>query len=282
MTPHGTLEDMASIEEMLGDRLGEMFAAETWASSKKVLSKAVHFDFGAAWPLPEHVEFGADLLARGIFRLPFPEVFYSSQALKHSSMVATLHVDKDWFELTAASISPALEKQTQRMFRVPSLVIQCEGESWEAAEFGFGSAQIRGLHHLSDGRPFSEEDRHDGAMKVLRFLIGATAMMMSRDIEVAIEPAPAKLNAIRTKKGKIAVGERRIIRIKPEHRKAYADAATAEREGRSPRMHLRRGHFRTLRHERFGTERVVPVAPSIVNGNDDARPLAKTYQVEVA
>lgn len=283
MTPHGTLEDMARVEKAAGDELRTKFHVETWNDARNCLQMAVHFDFGAAAPLAEHVEFGADMMDRGLFRLPFGVVFYTSQALPETALLATIeNPTQSGMDLTVLIISPALLRNSGAMLHIPLMVVKVGGLSWDNARIEWGCATKNPAFQRSTGALLDEKHWESASLKASRFVVGATAMLMSKDIETRIEPAPAKLNAIRARKGRRPVGERRIVKVKPQHQAAYARAADDQRAGRtSPRMHLRRGHFRTLRHERFGVGRVIPVAPSIVNGNDDAQPLAKTYRVEV-
>lgn len=278
MTPHGTLEAMAKVRALAGNKFDEMFHGKVWDAIAGMLKASVHFEFGAAAPLTAHVEFGCDLMDRGLFRLPFDTVFYTSQSMPSAALLCEYALIPEAIkpiDLQIVTMSPAISKQSGETFLVPMLLVQAIGSSWDDLRIEWKALCKREMYKRT-GQAIGQAECEENTFKALRFATGATTMLMSKDVDVSTEPAPAKLNTRRAAQGRVPVGERRIVRIKIEHRKAYARAADDQRAGRgSVRMHLRRGHFRQVRQDL-----IVPVAPSIINAGDGAKPIAKAYQVQ--
>jgi hypothetical protein len=83
-----------------------------------------------------------------------------------------------------------------------------------------------------------------------------------------------KLNRARAKRGKPPLRERYVVSINLaksrliENEDGTVEDITGHVRG-SPRMHWRRGHFRTL-NRGAGDERIVPIAPALVGANEHA------------
>ena len=112
----------------------------------------------------------------------------------------------------------------------------------------------------------SEEDRkleaqfhYIMAKAALWGLFGAVACLSSKSVKQTIVPAPEKLNRARAKRGKLPIYEYRKITI-GRGADAIGSYEGKSVEGRaSPRLHWRRGHYRTL-----PSNVRVPVSPTLV------------------
>jgi hypothetical protein len=104
-------------------------------------------------------------------------------------------------------------------------------------------------------------------------LIGLTATLMSKEVERRSEPASAKLNAARRKKGKLPLLDVEIIKLAEVNGQEGGGYRLAGQR-RSPRMHWRRGHIR-----RLPSGDCIPIAPTLV-GVVKGEPASKTYSVE--
>jgi hypothetical protein len=108
---------------------------------------------------------------------------------------------------------------------------------------------------------------------VYHAVAGQVAMLSSREIEQKIIPAPAKLNRQRAKKGRLPIGERRIIRLRPGF---VASGGSIKGDGSraSPRMHWRRGHMR-----RLADGRIIPIPPTLINAAEGVEIRPKDYVI---
>lgn len=285
MTPQTILEDMLAFELLSGSRLEEFFDIGMWRMAKEVVTQAVHFEFASSTPRTEHVEFANEMMERDMFRLPFSAVLYTGDCIPKTGIVAE-QVSESGKPLEGLSwfvVAPAMDRDGNS-YSLPLMVAQLDARDHAS---GLPTSMARGtvdwksmttMPHASrkTGRVWGEEDYHAGSEKALQMIMGGTALMMSKDVDVRVDVAPAKLNAKRLAQGKPEVRERRVILIRPEHRDKYKDMSTAFGQTKaSPRMHWRRGHFRRVRDDL-----IVPVAPSLVGAREGvaiAQP--KAYEV---
>lgn len=284
MTPHGVLEDITKAFDVIGEDFFSVWHPKMLLEALDMLKHAVHFEFGPATPMAEHMEFANDLLSKALFRLPFDTVFITANALPHTAILAQQTVvgglcrRMHWY-----TIAPARSGSVDLI--MPSLFGELVPKEGETDLLHSGIVNWKSLtttRHASrkTGRPWVDADYYEASEKVVSFIGGASVLLMSKDVEVTTIEAPMALNKQRARKGRIPVAERRIVRIKLDRRAAYSRAAEDWASGKSsPRMHFRRGHFRTIQRG-ADTERVVPVAPTIVNATDGAKPIAKTYAVQ--
>lgn len=95
-------------------------------------------------------------------------------------------------------------------------------------------------------------------------VLGSVAALASKSTKQEIVPASAKLNKAREKKGKLPICEYRkvIIGAAADMPKSIAGVSVDGRA--SPRLHWRRGHYRTL-----PSNVRVPVAPALVGLSDN-------------
>lgn len=285
MTPQSILEDMTALERYAGAKFPTVFNMEMWQIARESVEAAVHFEFGEARPKSEHIEFADAMMDRGLFRLPFEAVLYTGGAIPKTGIVASCAIAEDnilerfsWFV-----VSPTTTRDGGT-YSVPVMVATLEARDHETrapVPLSRGTVEWKSMtteehHSRSTGRLWTEDDYAEGNQKALRMIMGATALMMSKDVDTRTEAAPTKLNKRREEQGRPLIRERRIVVIKPERRASYANAASDFAGHKtSPRMHWRRGHFRQLQS---GT--VIPVAPSIVNADASVRPMAKQYRVQ--
>jgi hypothetical protein len=271
MTPHGILEGMASIEAIVGDRLGEHFDEGVWKTARELLSGlAVDFDFRGATPEASHIEFAKDLIDKDLFRLPFDIVLYRAYALPQTAIVA-MQGGAD-YRLKFVTFGPVRFEHGGQGY-APLLTLGLTNGPCASARINWKSVTTVNRRSRKTGRTWEEEDYHEAGGKVLQFVLGATVLLMSKDVETVTVPAPDRLNKARSRKGRVPIRESRIIKIKTH---ARASQERAAREFSSPRMHWRRGHFRRVREDL-----IVPVAPTIVGARDGAIVQPKTYEVSI-
>lgn len=220
-----------------------------------------------------------------MFRLPFPVVLYTGNCIPKTGIVAEQLVEpgKPLEYLCWFVVAPAMDRDGNT-YSLPLMVAHLDARDHASGlrtNIAHGTVDWKSMTtmpHASrkTGRVWDEDDYHAGSEKALQMIMGGTALMMSKDIDVRVAAAPSKLNAKRLAQGKPEVRERRIILIRPEYRDKYRDASTEfGRTKTSPRMHWRRGHFRRIRDDL-----VVPVAPSLVGARDGAVVVPpKTYEV---
>lgn len=284
MTPQSILEDMARMEAKCGDRLSDFFDVGYWRCARDAVSTAVHFEFASACPKAEHIEFAEQMMEHDLFRLPFETVLFTGEPIPKTGILAFQYVENGkvnglmWF-----TIAPAIDRDGES-FSAPLMVAQLDardhatGDPTHISRGTVDWASITKARHASrkTGKPWDDETYNTASEQSFSFIIGGTAMMMSKDVETRTETAPTKLNKRREQQGKPLIRERRVVVIKPERRASYANAA-AEFAGlrSSPKMHWRRGHFRRVREDL-----IVPVAPSIINADVSTKPIAKQYRVE--
>lgn len=275
MTPHGILEDMGRLEGLFRESLFDQFSPEAWDLAKHMLERAVVFEYGPATPSGEHSQFGSELFDKRLFRLPFKAVFYTANAIPKTAVLAYEVDDGDDYKLFMITFGPVGIQGHDTFMSSPLLTAKMR---WDAEKGGWidwkSCTPGKHAHSRKTGRQWEEDDYAKAIDRVVGFTLGATALLLSKEITTEVVAVPAKLNKKREAKGRLPVRERRVIRIKPEHRAAHAASAAGYGERASPRMHWRRGHFRQVREDL-----VIPIAPMIINANEGAKPLAKKYTV---
>lgn len=270
MTPHGCLEDMDRLERIMGDHLDINFDPKLWAMIRPLLRDAVAFDYGSARPSHAHVGFGIEMVERELFQLPFGTVFMTAQCLPQSAILARKAGLDD--KMAIITFGPSIVGDGERLNGLPIMSMALHMVNGETTISWRSIVKAEAHRSRTTGKQWGEEDFEKATQKALNFTLGAVTMLMSKEVETKVIPTPARLNREREKKGKLPIPERHIVRIKSEYRKAHQETVeTGERS--SPKMHWRRGHWRTIRED-F----VVPVAPTIVNAVDGVKPMAKRYE----
>lgn len=266
--PHDILNGMKRVREHAGDEFDTTFSPEVWGAVEASLKgPCVDFDFGDAVPDKAHLEFVNGLLDRGLFRLPFPEVLFRGRAMPYSSVLAQQYPNSK-FTLICTTIGPIQTPDRSMLGCGPLLVLGLHGDRLENMRVDWKSATTRPHHSRKTGQQWTEDTYEDKTELVLNWVCGLTALLMSKDIDVStVRPSP-RLNRDRIAKGKLPIGERRVVRIRAHAVEAQRQALADFTSGRaSPVIHWRRGHFRRIREDL-----IVPIAPMIVGARESANP----------
>ena len=270
MRPHTVLDDMLKVEKMLGNVMEKNVDLALWDNAKQALANAVTFDFQANAPTTEHVEFGTDLLDRGVFRLPFPSTFYCGTALGRNHAVVVTTVDLKGLDDPEEDRAPYLasylivEAITEiGSFLLPTYAVYfCTKDAMDKPAPFLDVLKCNNVRR-STGEVMTKDDRLAAAGRGFNFVLGAASMLLSKDVSTNKTSAPTKLNAQRAQKGRSPIGDVHTIKIAVSAAARYAEAGRNFGSHASPKMHWRRGHFRTLRRGDDG-EMVIPVAPCLV------------------
>lgn len=298
MTPHAVIEGMVRAVDDHGshEELAQHVDLAAWPDTLRALQRAVHFELGEARPTEPHEEFAFDLFERELFRMPFPVTFWTGKASPGTAFLVSEEDPQSWRPtgehaggsrgLGLLIVGQMLDRKGSgarewyiplvagRMSYTPAGIDGPVRFAWRALTTGAKSRKT--------GEDWDNERFMGAVDKAWRLVCGATAMLMTPDVEQRIEAAPEKLNAARAKKGRPPIGERRLIFIKPYAKEALTgQVARTEFEGRkmvSP--HMRRGHFRTI-FRGSEQERIIPVAPCVVGVSDEARGIVSPKQYVV-
>lgn len=271
MTPHGILEGMSAVESIAGEGLSNYFDVKVWKTARTLLSElAIDFDFRGAVPEASHIEFANDMIDRELFRLPFDVVLYRAHALPETAIVAMQ--GGGGHRLKFVTFGPVQFGVGGKGYG-PLLTIGLTEGPCSSARIDWKSVTTITHRSRKTGRVWADEDYQEAADKVLNFILGGTALLMSRDVETTTVPAPDRLNKKRERNGRIPIRESRVVKIRA-HAKDRQERAS--RDFVSPRMHWRRGHFRRVREDL-----IVPVAPTIVGAREGAVIQPKTYEVSL-
>lgn len=281
MRPHNILDDMRDLERAVS-RLSDAVNVGLWDVNKKSLGGCVTFDFGELAPTTEHVDFGFELFKRGLFVPPFPITFYSGRALgtNHGAMIESADSgdgSNDLFYITVFCET----RSEIGSFVAPmhGCAIQTEGDVAELPIRTISMFNNAVTVRRSTGEAYTDDQKYAALGRALRFIVGTTAMLMSKDVHKTTEPAPLKLNAQRARKGRSPINDVHLIKIVASEEYRYLEAGRAFGTHASPKMHWRRGHFRTL-HRGEDTQKIIPVAPSLIGANESARGVVpKEYMV---
>jgi hypothetical protein len=282
MTPHAVLESIDTV------RLGKRMDVDP----RPIIARAVHFDFGRYGVAPEHTEFGVDLFERGLFDLPFPAVFYSYTARGGGERIPVVACNDPNDGFSVILLAPFVHERGTMW--LPELMVFGFDIRKETTANPIGPVRMdsRARQHClppsfyHPQHPYDEDRATEDAYGVFRDALALTVMLMSKGVSVENVPAPDRLNKARRLKGrpdvravnKVVVDTARQLLI--DHDDGSHSDITGHKRG-TPRLHWRRGHFRTLNR---GTDeaRVVPVAPALVGANDGGfvPPKAKTYEIK--
>lgn len=277
MTPHQALEGMLELEKIFGDKLSENFKVEAWPDIFTVLKdKVVHFEFGVAVPAQEHLTFANDLMDKGLFRLPFNAVFMTGNCSPKCGILAMNHSDDTKHPLTVIVFAGVNVGDRVRIDAAPLFAITIDHTDGDDSRVRWVSLTKEGTHQSRRTGDWKDDAALETSAQVaMQLAMGWPVLLMSKDVETIKLEAPERLNRARALKGKLPIGERMIVRIRPEARERQRQALEDHRA--SPRMHWRRGHFRQL-HEKHGGQ-IIPIAPMIINASDEAKPIAKQYKL---
>lgn len=275
------------------------FRTDIMPMVKALIEQAVLFTFAEEpCELAEHCAFAIDLYERGLFTLPFPVTalsferdlgYLDGRRFGKRGGMLVLTMDKEG-SINAISCSE-LDEPTNGPKAIPvgvamrvrverdgpragkihnDLVASVVNDKIAAAMFGAGEAGAENMRE-----------------RLLNNTVNAMAlvvMLMSKGVTTEMIPASDKLNKARAKRGKPPIRDRYVVKVEAGEMRTihHADGSTSDITGHtrgSPRLHWRRGHFRTL-YRGTEAERVVPVAPALIGANENAETVrAKAYEV---
>lgn len=292
VTPHVVAETML-----------EHRAADFWRNKRAasyvlhLVRQAVLFEFGAIHADMAHKDFALDLYERKLFGLPFPVTAFSFEAKPNNPLqtyagtrpagaMMVLSQDDDQ-RISAIMCTEMRDENGASMGAIPFAIVLRARLSNAAADHTVSVDEES--FPLVDDRMMAamygsaDEHGHDSMRNRLCSnlvgCMGMAVMLMSKGVETERHAAPDKLNKIRDRKGKPRIAERYVVRIGAGDVYAIGDGESISGHMRgSPRMHWRRGHFRTIRRG-SDAEIVVPVAPALIGANDRAEPIRKSYEV---
>jgi len=268
-SPHKVMEDMADTRKLFFPRIYELFDRKIWDVADVILPDAVHFDFADITPSDAHTQFAFDMLDKGLYRLPFRSVFYTAKCSPETGLLCISEmVDGQMVHGVIACAAMLTSHDDHKRRYVPLLSIHyVEGAD---NEFHYRQASLDGqLRTRSTNEPLDGDMAEDSANRVVRAAFSFTAMLMSREIEQTIVPAPIKLNLSRQRKGRPQIKDRRVISIRmPQGVRMETGPLSGTRK--SPIVHWRRGHVRRLRNGKLHS-----FPPVLVNGTEDAKNTVK-------
>ena len=276
----------------------------TWREPKSLpvlyalITQAVTFDFGTVHPAMEHKDFALDLYERKLFTLPFPVTAFQFEGVPHPSQyvegrraagaLMVVHMSEDR-GLSAIMCTEMRHPDGRSKGGIPIGLIMgaklanprdgtvdVEEETYpvmsnELMAMMYGDAGPKG-HALMRQRLCSN----------LVGCMGMTVMLMSKGVTTQHKPAPDKLNKMRDRLGKPRINDSYSVLISSGDVRNIAtsdgEQSIAGHIRGAPRLHWRRGHFRTLERG-SDRQRVVPVAPALIGGNEAADSIRKSYEV---
>jgi hypothetical protein len=122
----------------------------------------------------------------------------------------------------------------------------------------------------------TRKDWEDEAIYALGTIGGIMSMLMSKDVQKIRHEAPAKVNKIRLKKGKPLITDSFEVKIRSYTAGNGIARGPLTGERKSPKTHWRRGH---MRRHRSDHSKWIPIAPMLVNADDEVVQLPKDYVV---
>lgn len=290
ITPQHVIESIDSLSK------SDAFRTEEIALVRPLLDQAVLFTFPDVGAIDEHCAFAIDLYERGLFTLPFPVTALSFERdlgppLGRRGGMIVLHMD-DAKRISAISCSEC-EDPKDGLSAIPVAVVlravvakagPREGTIQEELTASLVNDKIAAAM-FGPGEAGREKMRG----RVLNNTVNAMAlvvMLMSKGVSTEQIKASDKLNKARAKRGKPPIRDRYVVKIDAGGTRTihHADGSTSDITGHergSPRMHWRRGHFRTL-YRGSDEERIVPVAPALIGANGMADVVrTKAYEVSL-
>jgi hypothetical protein len=137
----------------------------------------------------------------------------------------------------------------------------------------------------------NEKQQADFSLMLFHEYLGLWTMLNARGVGKVVEEPSEKLNRARARNNKaplqrvIKVDAARYVTALHETVRMESSGSGATGTGRSPKMHLRRGHMRTYTHDRFAAlpsdRRIKWIRPMIINGTGDVDKNRDAYIVRV-
>ena len=278
-------------------------AADFWRNKRAasyvlhLVRQAVLFDFGTLHAEMAHKDFSLDLYERKLFALPYPVTAFAFEARPNNPLqtyagtrpagaMMVLSQDDDQ-RISAIMCTEMRDENGTSMGAIPFAIVMraklsnlSADRTIDVDEESFpliDDQMMAAMYGWADAR--GHDSMRNRLCSNLVGCMGLTVMLMSKGVETDRHEAPEKLNRARERKGKPRINERYTVRISTGDVYAVGDGESIAGHARgSPRMHWRRGHFRTIRRG-SETELTVPVAPSLIGANDSAEPIRKSYEV---
>lgn len=237
-------------------------ASLTWDTIKGQMAKAVPFQYLNTQPSPAHLEFGGTLLENRMFVMPFESVLISSERFPKTYLMAGIARERLVVVAFGRFGYPGAPKDVTCPFCVA------------ASDVGF--TVDHPVVHVSPILAGEDDNVYDNGLWAFQEALAHLTLLLSKEVEHRVEPAPGRLNAKRIKQGRPPVPERHTITI----RKDIIRTFSRERSGgpgshASPIMHWRRGHLRHLTNGK-----ILKIAPTVVNAQDSAKPVIKQYIIK--
>lgn len=227
------------------------------------LPLATTFDFGELRAEDAHKDFGLDLVAKELFRLPYPIVYFSCGQ-------GVLQGSRGHF------LAYSLPERTDFWFEIVEMV-ELQGRlavSHSIKVFGAKGDDVRASCWCLQDDEWGAEKTKTASASSLGNVAGLVALLMSKDVQATLEPVSAELAARRKRKGKYPLRDTYVVRLRPS---AIARNGVVGGTHASPIMHWRRGHYRRL-DKGTPEERLIPIPPCLVNAGDtDFTPDPKDY-----
>ena len=263
---------------------------ETLPAICALISGATLFEFGDVTPEVEHKEFGVDLYERGLFSLPFPVTAFSytgaptpTEFVSASSLAGGMMVlhQGECGRLDAIVCNEYHDQFGRAVGALPIAVMlnasfsTATKDSCDVSETSYPlvSDDMMATMYGDAGQAGHELMRRHLCDNLLGSL-GLSILLMSKGVTTQRVAAPDKLNKNREKKGKCPIHDRYVVNINlsGDSKTLATEDGEANISGHVrglPRLHWRRGHYRTI-FRGSERERVVPVAPALIGANGSA------------
>jgi hypothetical protein len=281
MDPSKVLQDMIDIENrlrwgefnqydhldkiaaFLGDKVPSPAhrnqAKVTWDTIKKQLAISVPFTFVNVQAENAHLEFGGTLLEHKMLVLPFESVLISSDAFPKTALMAGIARERLVVVAFGRFGYPGAPENVTCPFCV----------SASDATFGVDNPLV----HVSPILAGADDNVYDNGMWAFQQALAFLTLLLSKEIEHRVEPAPGRLNAKRARQGRPPIPERHFVTIRKDVLRTFSGQGSHNGGSHaSPIMHWRRGH---LRHLPNGS--ILKIAPTVVNAQDAVKPVIKEY-----
>jgi|GEM_PF-3098203 len=236
-----------------------------WRREADVIAAAHKFDFGlqleAIADDAALRDTATEFICAGVFRLPFDNVYYEGSADLESGRLTAGVVAS-----TQAATADEREVTDEYVLVFRPFIHRPDGAWVDTGVLGVVRPNADVDFHTTQQYAFSDEtQRGDGVKHLLyaamRLVLSGTVALQSKDTATERVEAPARLNGRRAKRGKPPLFEHRIVRVAPDLSDVLVSGS--HRTRRSPRLHWRRGHVRTL-----PSGGKVPVSPCLVGRSD--------------
>jgi len=250
-----------------GTRNEETYAAvqSEWRREADVIAAAHKFDFGLQFEAIANDaalrDTATEFICAGVFQLPFDNVYYEGSADLESGRLTAGVIAS-----TQAATADEREVTDEYMLVFRPFIHRPDGAWVDTGVLGVVRPNADVDFHTSREYAFGDEmQRGDGVKHLLyaamRLVLSGTVALQSKDTATERIEAPTRLNGRRAKRGKPPLFEHRIVRVAPDLSDVLVSGSPRTR--RSPRLHWRRGHVRTLH-----SGGKVSVSPCLVGRGD--------------